>query len=173
MSAEQWRLPAEAAGRNALRLKTPRWLLIAESVLLLCSLLFLAYKAAMRIRPLGVVRQPPPLKTDPLDVVRGYYRDFPGHYIRVDRESWRYDFARGGGEHTLELRNTATVGYRAIRLRFRYESATGRELGSKEIALVEDLEPGGTIRLRNLFVAGAPREADRVVTVVAGADVRR
>jgi hypothetical protein len=65
------------------------------------------------------------------------------------------------------------VGYGKIRLRFRYESESGRELASKEIALMEGLPAGKSLELEDLSIPEVPAGAERVVTSIAAAEVVR
>jgi hypothetical protein len=61
-------------GRGAsMLIRPPRWLLVAEALVVLCAVVVLAYKAAMWVRPLGRVDQAQFLpKVDPKTRINDY-----------------------------------------------------------------------------------------------------
>lgn len=153
-------------------LRPPRWVLVAEAVVVLCALAALAYKAAMWVRPLGRIDQAQFLpKVDPKVRVREYYTQYPESYIRISKESWRYDSNSGTAHHKFTLTNQATVNYDNIRIELTYQSATGRAVHSETIALPGRLEVSGSMEISDLKVKKVPRDSDTVLIRVAGATV--
>ncbi len=155
-----------------MRFHTPRWLLILEAVLLFCSLLVMAYKAATRALPLPVDRmeqkrgyQKPRQGPTILD----YYRQYPDRYIRVEDESWLLDPGSQVATHSFSLRNLATVAYKEIEVRFTYEAANGKTLISRNMKIPGQLQAQGTMKLKNIKVTGVPAATKSSVLVVARA----
>ncbi len=157
-----------------MRLKSPRWLLILEAVLLLGSLLVLAYKAATRVLPLPLDRigqkrgypKPPPRPT-----ILDYYRQYPDRYIRVENESWQIDTGSQVATHSFSLRNLATVAYKEIEVRFTYESPNGKTLLTRDIKIAGQLQAQGTMSVKKIKVTGVPATAKVSVLVVAKASM--
>lgn len=153
-------------------LRPPRWVLVTEASIVVCALAVLAYKAAMWIRPLGRIDQAQFLpKVDPVKRVREYYAQYPESYIRIGKESWRYDTGSGTAYHTLTLTNQATVTYEDIRVELTYKSATGRALHSDTIMLPGRLPSSGSMVISDLEVRRVPRDSDTVLIRVVGAVV--
>lgn len=155
-----------------MRLKSPRWLLILEAVLLLGALLVLAYKAATRILPLPVDRieqqrgyQRPARGPTILD----YYRQYPDRYIRVENESWQFDTGTLTATHSFSLRNLATVAYKEIVVRFTYEAPSGKILLTRDIKIAGQLQSQGTMNLKKIKVTGVPTATKSAVLVVSKA----
>jgi len=89
-------------------------------------------QAAMWVRPLGRVDQAQFLpKVDPKTRAREYYAQYPESYIRINRESWRYDSGSGTAYHKFTLTNQAMVGYDSIRIELTYKSPQGRPCAVK------------------------------------------
>ncbi len=153
-------------------IRPPRWVLVAEAVVVVCALAVLAYKAAMWVRPLGRVDQAQFLpKVDPRKQVREYYAQYPESYIRIGKESWRYDSGSGTAYHRFTLTNQATVGYEEIRMELTYKSATGKILHSETITLPGRLPATGSMEISDLAVRHVPRDSDTVLIRVVGAIV--
>jgi hypothetical protein len=153
-------------------IKSPRWLLILEAVLLLAALLVVAYKAAMWVRPLGRVDQAQFLKKkDPVAQVHEYYRDYPERYIRVGKESWKYLQNTGSAVHAFTLTNTATVAYHKIEVRLTYQSGAGETLRTEVLAVTGTLPVMGTLPVAGLEVTRVPAQAEQVVIRVERASV--
>jgi hypothetical protein len=151
-------------------IKAPRWLLALEGALLLGALGVLAYKAAMWTRPLeGLDQTPHSRKIDPETQVHQYYREYPESYIRITKESWRYDDRTRTAIHSLTLKNSATVSYRDIEVRFSYESSGGKVLLIQTNKIPGTLASLGTMDVSGVRVKEVPAEATRVVASVLGA----
>jgi hypothetical protein len=155
-----------------MRIKTPRWLLILEAVLFLGSIVILAYKAATRVLPLRVDRfvqkrgiQKPASGPTILD----YYRQYPDRYIRVDDETWSYDWKTQVAVHSFALRNLATVAYREIEVRFTYQSASGKTVLTRDAKVPGVVPAQGTLSIKNFKVAGVPLATRGAVATVAKA----
>jgi len=148
-------------------LKAPRWLLVLEAVLLTGALLTLAYKAAMWISPLtGLDKTPHAQKADPQTQMLDYYRRYPERYIRIGKESWRYDQSSESAFHSFELKNTATVAYSSIRIRFNYEAASGKVLESRIMVIPGTLGAMGAMEIRAAEIRHVPAAAVGIVAVV-------
>ncbi len=155
-----------------MRLKSPRWLLILEAILLLGSLLVLAYKAATRILPLPLDRIEQKRgyqKPAPGPTILDYYRRYPDRYIRVENESWQFDPRTLVATHSFSLRNLATVAYKEIEVRFTYESPSGKILLTRDIKIPRQLQAQGTMSLKMIKVTGVPATTKSAVLVVAKA----
>lgn len=151
-------------------LKTPRWLLILESTLLLGAVLVLAYKALMWIQPLsGFDQTPHSRKIDPQTQILQYYRQYPDRYIRITKETWQYEELSHTARHSFILRNSATVPYQDIEIRFRYESSAGKVLHTQVVKMQGILGALGTLKCQNVRVKNVPMAATNVVLTVANA----
>ena len=148
-------------------LKTPRWVLILESLLLLGALTVLVYKAAMWVQPLGGLdKTPHAQKIDPQTRARNYYHQYPESYIRISKEDWVYTRRSSSASHSLTLKNSAPVGYASIALQFDYESPAGKVLKSQVVEIPGILPPSGSLDLKDIRVADVPFAAERVKTTV-------
>ncbi len=151
-------------------IKTPRWLMILEAALLLGALLVLAYKALMFVQPLsGLEQTPHSRKIDPQTQILQYYRQYPDRYIRIAREAWQYEETTHTALHSFLLRNSATVPYQDIEIRFRYESAAGKVLYTQVVKIRGTLGALGTLKCENIKVKNVPFAATNVVLSVANA----
>jgi len=150
-------------------LRPPRWVLVAEAGIVVCALAVLAYKAAMWVRPLGRVDQAQFLpKVDPKTRAREYYAQYPESYIRISRESWRYDSGSGTAYHKFTLTNQAMVGYDSIRIELTYKSAAGKAVRSETITLPGRLEASGSREISNLKVKHVPPDSDTALLRIVG-----
>ncbi len=159
-----------------MKIKTPRWLLILEAVLLLGSLVVLAYKAATRVLPFPVdkieqrraVQRP-----DPQKQLLQYYTQYPERYLRIADEKWQYDPASQAAFHSFSLRNIATLAYTNIEVNFDYEGRDGKVLLKRTAKIPGVLETGRTLEVKRLKIANVPRTVSNVVASVAKAVVVR
>jgi hypothetical protein len=158
----------------AVRVSMPRWLLVLEGLLLLAALVVIAYKLAIRVRPIGqVVVEQYPREADPAERAREYFVTFPERYLRIANESWRSAQGSGIALHSFTIRNSATVGYRAIEVRFVYRSGAGKELGTRVVALEGEIAPGQVLKFSDLKVTGVPPQAESAAAGVVKAVVNR
>jgi len=150
-------------------IRPPRWVLVTEGVVVLCAVAVLAYKAAMWVRPLGRIDQAQFLpKVDPKTRAGEYYAQYPESYIRISRESWRYDSGSGTAYHKFTLTNQATVGYDSIRIELTYKSAAGKAVRSETITLPGRLEASGSREISNLRVEHVPPDSDTALLRIIG-----
>jgi len=152
----------------------PKWLLILEALLLLGSLLVLAYKAAMWVRPMPPIviqmkRTNP--KSPAAPTILDYYRQYPDRYIRVENESWELNPGRQVAFHSFTLRNLATVAYYGIEVQITYESAAGKVLFTRDIPIPESLPAQGTLHPKRIQVRGVPAATRTAVVMVARAQM--
>ena len=156
-----------------MRFKGPRWLWIAEGMLLTAALALIAYKAAMWVRPIGTVRIGTASRTlSPHEQAMENFRLHPEGFIRITKESWSYDPGGRIATHFFTLESRATVTYEAIEIRLEYSSDDGRVLLVRTLDSPGTLAPGGSIRVSGAKVAGVPAEAARVTAAVVSALVR-
>jgi len=150
--------------------KTPRWLLVLEGVLIVGAVLVLAYKALMWIQPLsGLEQTPHARKIDPQTQILTYYRQYPERYIRISNEKWQYEESSRTALHSFTLKNSATVPYREIEMRFNYESSAGKVLYTQMMKMSGTLGALGTMKCDKIKVRNVPAAATNVVLSVAGA----
>ncbi len=150
--------------------KTPRWLLTLEAALLLCAVMALAYKAAIWIQPLsGFEQSPHARKIDPQVQILQYYRQYPERYIRIARETWQYDETSRTAIHSFTLRNSATVAYQDIEMRFSYESSAGKVLYTQVVKIPGTLAALGIRKVESIKVTKVPGAAINVVLTVTAA----
>jgi hypothetical protein len=155
-----------------MRLKTPRWLLLLEALLLLGALLALAYKAATRVLPFPVERAEQlrqSKKPDPQAQLLEYYRKYPDRYIRIVDESWMYDPVSRTATHSFTLRNLARIAYTEIEVRFDYESSGGGKPITRTVKIQGSLAASGTKVVKGLKVKDVPPGIKSVLTTVAKA----
>ena len=158
-------------------LKIPRWpiferrLIITEVVLLVISLLIVAYEAATRVQPLPVNRilQKRGYQKPAGPTILDYYRQYPDRYIRVENESWQLNSSTQEAIHSFTLRNLATVAYKEIVVRFTYESAAGKTLLTREVKIPGQIQAQGKMNLKNIKITGVPAATGSAVLVVAKA----
>jgi hypothetical protein len=152
----------------------PRWLLVLEGLLVVAALVVIAYKLATRVRPLGeVVVEQYPRNADPQVRAQEYFAEYPERYLRIGDESWRYAQGSGIAFHSFTIRNSATVSYRDIEVRFVYRSSTGEDLRTREVPIEQGIAPGAVLKVASLKVTDVPAHADSVVASVAKAVVVR
>jgi hypothetical protein len=169
-----WRAVPEAGGRDgvAMLVKTPRWLLILEAVLLLGALLLLGYKALMWIGPLGNLDQTPHArKIDPQTQILQYYRQYPERYLVVVKDTWQYADATRTAYHNFTIKNSATVAYQGIEVRFEYQSSSKKVLYTQVVKLPGTIAALGLRKIENMPVKNVPAAATIAVLSVAVAQV--
>jgi hypothetical protein len=155
-----------------MRIRTPRWLLLLEALLLLGAIVIVAYKAATRVLPLPVdrvVQKRGMQKPASGPTIMDYYRQYPDRYIRVDDETWTYNANAQVAVHSFTLRNLATVAYKEIEVRFTYESAGGKTLLTRDVKIPGVVLAQGTLSIRFFKVAGVPVAPKYAVTTVSKA----
>jgi hypothetical protein len=146
--------------------------LIFEAALLLGAILLLAYKAAMWISPLGNLEQTPHArKIDPQTQLLQYYRQYPERYIRVTKDTWQYAAGSRLAFHTFTLRNSATVAYQAIEVRFEYQSSSGKVLYTHVAKIQGTIAALGSKKIDNMQVKNVPAAATIAMLSVAVAQV--
>ncbi len=151
-------------------IKTPRWLLVLEAVLVLGAILVLAYKALMWVEPLsGLEQTPHAQKIDPQTQILQYYKQHPESYIRISRETWQYDDIARTSIHSFVLTNSATVPYQDIEIRFTYQSSAGKVLYTQVVRMPGILAALGTKKFEKVRVKSVPQAASSVLLSVAGA----
>jgi hypothetical protein len=159
-----------------MRLQAPRWLLILEAILLSGAVLFLAYKAAMRIQPLpaeSIAQTRSMKKPDPQAQLLEYYRQYPDRYLRISNETWAYDRVSRTAFHSFTIRNLAMVAYGAIEVNFSYQSSSGKELLLRTVKIAGPLAASSAMDIKRMKVTGVPVTTQSVVTTVAKASVVR
>ncbi len=152
-----------------MRKRTFHLMLLLDGLVLLGAILFSAYAISTRLLPMGHLEQR--RKIDPAAQILQYYRQYPERYIRVSKETWKYDGVSRTASHALTLTNSATVGYHLIDLRFSYETAKGKVLHSQVVTIQGILAPGATMDVRKINVKNVPDAAESVVVTVAKAMV--
>ena len=158
-----------------MRIKSPRWLLLLEAVLLLGAILVLAYKAATRVLPLPLdkVEQARQYKRpDPQTQLLEYYRQYPDRYIRAVDESWVYNNKTRVAIHSFTLRNLATVAYTGLEVSFSYESAGGKTL-TRTVKIPGFILASASRSLKNIAVKEVPAGIKSVTTIVSKAQIAR
>ena len=152
-----------------MRSKTRRLILILDAVVLLGAILFAAYKISTRVLALGPIQQK--RKIDPSAQILEYYRQYPERYIRIASESWQYDQGSHTATHFLTLKNSATVPYSSIEIRFNYTSSAGKILQTETVKIPGVLGALGTMEVKKVKVKNIRAAAVTVVTNVAKASV--
>ncbi len=151
-------------------LKTPRWLLVLEAALLTGAILILAYKALMWVQPLsGLEQTPHARRIDPQTQILTYYRQYPDRYIRISKETWKYEQNSRTAFHSFTLKNSATVPYKEIEIRFNYESSAGKLLYTQIVKIEGILGALETMKCEKITIKNVPPAATNVVLSVAKA----
>ncbi len=152
-----------------MRSKTRRLILILDAVVLLGAILFAGYRISTRVLALNPIEQK--RKVDPSAQILEYYRQYPERYIRITSESWQYDTISHTATHFLTLRNSATVPYGAIEIRFNYTSSSGKILQTETVKIPGILGALGTLEVKKVKVRNIRTAAETVVSNVAKASV--
>lgn len=157
-----------------MRLKGWRLFWIIDALLLGGALVFSAYKVATRVQPLAWGEQGPyRKKIDPQAQILEYYRQYPERYLRISNETWQYLDESRSALHFFTLKNTATVPYTEIEIRFSYETASGKNLKTETVKLPGTIASLGTLNLKNIKVKSVPGASEKVTTTVVKASVAR
>ncbi len=159
-----------------MKIKSPRWLLILEAVLLLGALVVLAYKAATRVLPLPVDKleqRRPYKKPDYQTQLLQNYTQYPDRYLRIVDEKWTYDPATQAAFHSFSVRNLATLGYTDIEVNFEYEGPDGKSLLKRAAKISGVVAAQKTLEVKRLKIPGVPRTVSNVVTSVTKAALIR
>jgi hypothetical protein len=157
-------------------IKTPRWLLLLETVLSLGALIILAYKAATRVLPLPVEkveqarRQGRP---DPQAQLLQYYTQFPDRYLRIADEKWGFNPASRVASHSFTIHNIATLAYAAIEITITYEGSDGKILLTRTAKIPGVIAAFKTLEAKQIKVQGVPPNAANAVITIAKAVVVR
>ena len=150
-----------------MRKRTFHFVLLLDGVVLLGVLVFSVYTISTRIVPTGAVEQK--RKIDPQAQILQYYRQYPERYIRISKESWKYDANSRMASHVLTLTNSATVPYHLIDLQFSYATAKGKVLRTQVVSVQGILAAGGVMDVKKIRVKNVPNAAESVVITVAKA----
>jgi hypothetical protein len=150
-----------------MRKRTFHLVLLLDGIVLLGVIVFSAYTISTRILPMGAVEQK--RKIDPQAQILQYYRQYPERYIRISKESWKYDANSRIASHTLTLTNSATVPYHLIDLGFSFETANGKILHTQIVSVPGILAAGGVMDVKKIRVKNVPNAAENVVVTVAKA----
>jgi hypothetical protein len=151
--------------------KPTRTFWIIDGLILGAAMIYSGYKVATRVMPLPVKQVQKKLSAE--EQTRVYYRQYPEGYLRISKESWRYEEHQRKAFHSLILTNTSKVAYNEIELLFRYQDASKKFIKTHNVKLRETAKPGGTINIRDLEIDGVPPEALSVVASVAKAEAQK
>ena len=91
------------------------------------------------------------------------YGRYPERYLRISRESWKYEKKSQTAFHSFTLINTAAVRYRDIRVRIRYQTDAGKVLSEQTIQIPEVIGPSTALQLNQLRVNGVSAAAEAAV----------
>ena len=114
-----------------------------------------------------------PQKIDPQAQLIKYYRQYPDRYIRISKESWRYNQRTGMAQHSFTLNNTATVPYCEIEMRFAYQDEKGATIVTQAHPIAGILQPYRPVEQKNVTLKRIPNKAVNVVVTVSKALVCR
>ncbi len=144
---------------------------IIDGLLLGAAMIYSGYKVATRVMPLPV--KPVQKKLSMEEQTRVYYQQYPEGYLRISKETWRYEEHLRKAIHSLTLTNTSKIAYGGIGLLFRYQDASMKYIKTCNVNVRGVIEPGGTLNIRDLETDGVPPEAVSVVASVAKAEVQK
>jgi hypothetical protein len=142
-----------------------------DALLLGAGLIYSSYTVATRVMPLSARQVQKKLSAE--EQTQIYYRQYPEGYLRISKESWRYEESSRKATHTLTLTNTSKVAYGGIELLFRYQDASMKYIKTRQVKIPGKIAPGGTLKIRNLEIEGVPAEALNVVASIAKAEVSK
>ncbi|NWG13438.1 MAG: hypothetical protein HXY20_07900 [Acidobacteria bacterium] len=112
-------------------------------------------------------------RLDPQTQLLEYYRQYPDRYIRVSKESWKYEERSRTALHSFTLRNTASVRYCDVELSFNYLTPGGKVLHIEQVKLPNPLEALRSVDIFQLKVKKVPGGAETAVVRVAKALICR
>jgi hypothetical protein len=157
-----------------MRLKGSRLFWILDALLLGGALVFSAYKVATRVQPIGWDEQAPyRKKIDPQVQILEYYRQYPERYLRISKESWQYLENYHSALHSFTLKNSATVPYTEIEVRFSYETSSGKNLKMEVVKIPGTIAGLGTLDVKGVRVRRVPAASEKVTTSVVKASIAR
>ncbi len=114
-----------------------------------------------------------PQKIDPQAQLMKYYRQYPDRYIRISKESWRYNEKTRAAQHSFTLNNTAMVPYCEIQVRFEYQDEKGTTIATQSQQVAGILQPYRPVQQKDLTLKAIPARAVNVVVSVSRALVCR
>lgn len=157
-------------------IKTPRWLLLLEAVLLLGALIILAYKAATRVLPLPVENVEQARwqgRPDYQAQLLQYYTQYPDRYLRIANEKWSLDSVSGVAFHSFTIHNIATLAYSAIEVTITYEGSNGKVLLTRTAKIPGVLAPSKILEVKRVKITGVPQTTANAVITIAKAVIVR
>ncbi len=131
------------------------------------------YKPAGPVPVVSASQSRKPRGVDPQAQILQYYRQYPDRYIRVSKESWKYEDKSRVALHSFTLRNTATVGYCEIEISIVYQTSSEKTLHTEHVKLPDILGALRTIDVNQLKVQKVPRGAETAVVRVTKALICR
>jgi hypothetical protein len=134
---------------------------------LLLSLLCLSLASAFAS---GTVQQNRPAQSaDPQLRLLQFYSRYPERYLRISRESWKYEKKSQTAFHSFTLINTAAVRYRNIQVRISYQTPEGKVVNEQTLKIPGVIGPSTTLQLDQMRVKGVPTAAEAAVLSVISA----
>jgi len=147
----------------------PRHFLISGGLGLLLSVILFSYYR-IPLLPLDLMEQRrQSQKLSPEAQLLTYYREYPDRYIRISKETWRYDQSSRSAFHSFTLKNTAGVAYSSIEVRFSYLGSGGKTLHTQTVKIPGTLAPYGTMEAKKITVKHVPAASESVLIGVASA----
>jgi len=147
----------------------PRYFLISFGLGLLLSVILFSYYR-IPILPADLVEQRRlAQKPSPEAQLLNYYREFPDRYIRISKETWKYDQDSHSAYHSFFLKNTAGVAYSAIEVNFSYQGSGGKTLYTQTAKIPGPLAAYGTMEVKKIVVKHVPAASESVLIAVAKA----
>ncbi len=147
----------------------PRYFLISGAVGVVLSAILYSYCRVPSLPTDQVAQMRAARRLSPQEQILQYYRDYPDRYIRVSRESWKYEENSRKAFHTFTLRNTATVPYHDIEVSFTYQGTGGKTLMTHTVKIAGALAPLETREIKGIEVKKVPTASRSVLVVVARA----
>jgi len=83
-----------------------------------------------------------------------FYSRYPERYLRIAKESWKYEKKSQAAFHSFTLINTAAVPYQDIQVRISYQTAAGKVVNEQTIKIPGIIGPSTTLQLNQLRVKG-------------------
>ncbi len=127
----------------------------------------------MPMPPESVPQRRQARRVDPQAQLLQYYRQYPDRYIRVSKESWKYEEKSRIALHSFTLRNTASVGYCEIEISIVYQTSSDKTLHTEHFKLPDLLGPLCSIDVRQQKVKNVPRGAETAIVRVTKALICR
>lgn len=143
-----------------------RYFLISGLLGLLLSVILFSYYRVPSLPLDGVLQRRAAKKMSPQDQIMQYYREYPGRYIRISKETWQYLEGSRKALHSFTLQNMAMVPYHAIEVSFTYQSAGGKTLQQQTVKIPGAVAAGGSTQVKDFEVKNVPGAARSVLIVV-------